>query len=264
MLRQLSCAARIFSQRRIAPRLSMVCALTLILIWLILFWRILLWPCAAPLWPAALVAAWPGKTSHCPPPRQCDRRAHENPKASVQPEHPVDRFQLGGLHQLGMRNCDGDQRPFQLGLPEGEKILQRRKVRKQIVVLPDIGLQQPTVIGTAVENFGRRQAITGELLLEVLRDSALADNALRDRSFRDHQNLLGAFSDEVAFRFVVENATKKDVRRRSAKSGNRFVERARTHSFRRESREPDSTSRTNALFENLDAIRSLITSLNVK
>lgn len=61
------------------------------------------------------------------------------PAPSVQPEHPVDRLDLRRLDQLGMRNSDGDQRPVQLRLPESEEILQRGKVREQIVVLPDVG-----------------------------------------------------------------------------------------------------------------------------
>src|SRR4051812_30115420 len=61
---------------------------------------------------------------------------------SMQPEHPVDRAQFGGLDQPGMRDRDGKQRAIKLFLPEGEEILQRREFRKQIVILPDIGLQQ--------------------------------------------------------------------------------------------------------------------------
>ena len=61
---------------------------------------------------------------------------------SVQPEHAVDGAQFGRLDQLGMRNGDGEQRAFELLLPEREKILQRRKFREQILILPDIGLQQ--------------------------------------------------------------------------------------------------------------------------
>src|SRR5215203_5444700 len=62
--------------------------------------------------------------------------------ASMQPEHAIHRAQLGGLDQLGMRHRHGEQWAIELLLPEGEKILERRKFWKQIVVLPDIGLQQ--------------------------------------------------------------------------------------------------------------------------
>jgi hypothetical protein len=45
----------------------------------------------------------------------------------MQPEDAVDGFDLGRFDQLGMRDRDRYQRPFQLFLPEREKILQRRK-----------------------------------------------------------------------------------------------------------------------------------------
>src|SRR6266545_4932214 len=75
------------------------------------------------------------------------RRAHPCPSyktstLSMQPEHAVDGAQLGGLDQLGVRHRHGEQWAIELLLPEGEEILKRRKFWKQIVVLPDIGLQQ--------------------------------------------------------------------------------------------------------------------------
>ena len=77
----------------------------------------------------------------------------------MQPEHAVDRLDLRRLDQLGMRDGHRDQRPFQLVLPERQEILQRRKFREQVVVLPDVGLQQPEV---------RLPQATLELLLAAL------------------------------------------------------------------------------------------------
>src|SRR5450759_1504927 len=60
--------------------------------------------------------------------------AHPTYSRSMQPEHAVDGPQLGRLDQLGVRNGDGVERAFELLLPEEKKILQRRKIRKQIVI----------------------------------------------------------------------------------------------------------------------------------
>src|ERR1700722_6655434 len=67
-----------------------------------------------------------------------------------------------------MRDRDGEQRSLELLLPEGEKILQRRKIRKQIVILPDVGLQQRGMIRHAIENLRRGQPVTHPLLPKVL------------------------------------------------------------------------------------------------
>src|SRR5438270_7246116 len=62
------------------------------------------------------------------------RRRRVAAVALVQPEHAVDGAQFGRLDQLGMRNGDSEQRAFELFLPEGEKVLQRREIREQIVI----------------------------------------------------------------------------------------------------------------------------------
>src|SRR5262249_11004857 len=54
-------------------------------------------------------------------------------------------------------------------LPEPEESLQLREVGTDIVGLPDIGLEQPRVIGASIQDFGRRQAVAGQLLAKVLR-----------------------------------------------------------------------------------------------
>src|SRR3954469_5336106 len=102
------------------------------------------------------------------------------PAISMQPEHAVDGAQLGRLDQLGMGHRDRIQRTFQLFLPEAEKILQRRKLRKQIVVLPDIGLQQRGMIRHSIKNLSRRQTITQTMLPEIVGNSP---------NPRDHANL---------------------------------------------------------------------------
>src|SRR5258708_30688511 len=58
-----------------------------------------------------------------------------NRARSVQPEDAVDSAQFGRLDQLGMRNGDGEQRAFEILLPEREKILQSLIIQKLFEVL---------------------------------------------------------------------------------------------------------------------------------
>jgi hypothetical protein len=95
----------------------------------------------------------------------------------MQPEHAVDGAQFGGLDQLGVSDRHGEQRSLQRLFPEAEEILQRRKFGKQIVVLPDIGLQQRGMIRHAIENLRRRQPITQHLLPEILGNPNPRDHA---------------------------------------------------------------------------------------
>src|SRR5262249_10799908 len=86
----------------------------------------------------------------------CDRvpsaRLTIRPLSSVQPELAVDRADLGRLDQPGMRHSDRVQRAFQGLQPEIEEFVEHRKCRAEIVILPDIALQQPGVIRPPVEN----------------------------------------------------------------------------------------------------------------
>lgn len=87
---------------------------------------------------------------------------------SMQPEYAVHRAQLGGLDQLGMRHRDRVERAVELLLPECQEILQRRKFRKHVVVLPDIGLEQRRMIRHPIENLCRRQSVSQHLLPEIV------------------------------------------------------------------------------------------------
>ena len=69
----------------------------------------------------------------------------------MQPELAVDRADLGRLDQPRMRHGDRVQRAFQGLQPEIQKFVERRKYRTEIVILPDITLQQPGVIRPPVE-----------------------------------------------------------------------------------------------------------------
>src|SRR5580692_9161427 len=102
---------------------------------------------------------------------------HHTKSVSMQPEYAVDGTQFSGLDQLGMGHRHGEQRSFELFLPEREEILQRRKFREQIVILPDVGLQQRGVIRHAIENLRRRQSVTQRQFPEVLGNPNLRDHA---------------------------------------------------------------------------------------
>jgi hypothetical protein len=58
-------------------------------------------------------------------------------------------------------NANAIKRAVEIGGPEIEKIGELRKARRQIVILPDIALQQSRVIGEAVKDFrrGERKAL---------------------------------------------------------------------------------------------------------
>src|SRR5689334_11181710 len=87
---------------------------------------------------------------------------------SMQPEHAIDGAQFSRLDQLGMRDADGIERALELVLPELQEILERGKFRKQIVVLPDVGLQQRRVIRHPVENLCRGQPVSQRQFPKVL------------------------------------------------------------------------------------------------
>src|SRR5215470_13576193 len=110
--------------------------------------------------------------------RRAEARKSEG--GSMQLENPVHRPQLGRLDQPRMRHGDREQRSLELFLPESEEILQRREFRKQIVILPDVSLQQRRVIRHPIENLRRRQTVTQHLFPEVFGNNP---------NPRDHANL---------------------------------------------------------------------------
>jgi len=89
---------------------------------------------------------------------------------SVQAEFAVDRAQFRRTDQARMGDHDGVDRPLERLLPEREKFLQRGEIREEIVVLPDIGLQEPKVIGTAVKDARCGEALPFQLTPNVLAD----------------------------------------------------------------------------------------------
>ena len=62
---------------------------------------------------------------------------------SVQLELAVDRANFCRLDQARMRHDDRVQWAFELFQPKVQKLVQVRKTGAEIVILPDIGLEQP-------------------------------------------------------------------------------------------------------------------------
>ena len=71
---------------------------------------------------------------------------------SVQDELPVHLAPFIRRDQLLVRVADRVQRPVELGLPEFDEPDQNRKLRRQVVILPDEALQQVRMIGKMIEN----------------------------------------------------------------------------------------------------------------
>src|SRR5262249_50600712 len=69
-----------------------------------------------------------------------------------------------------MRDTHGVQRAFELFLPEGEEAVQFGEFGEEIVVLPDVGLQQPAVVWAPIQDVRGRQTITTDLFTEILRN----------------------------------------------------------------------------------------------
>lgn len=77
-------------------------------------------------------------------------------------------LKFGGLDQFGMRDFDLIQLTFQAGLPKTQKFAQNRKTRSDIQFLPNKALHQFGVIGQAVNNLGRRQAVIVKLFFKTV------------------------------------------------------------------------------------------------
>ena len=59
------------------------------------------------------------------------------------------------------------QRPFELALPELQKIQENREFRGEIIILPDIALEEVLMIRHPIEDGGRGQPVTFKLTDEL-------------------------------------------------------------------------------------------------
>src|SRR5215467_6914907 len=86
----------------------------------------------------------------------------------MQAEFAIHCADLSRLDQARMRDQYRVQRPFELFAPKCEKAMQLGEIGVKVVVLPNVGLQQPEVIGSPVENACGRQPVAFELTPEIL------------------------------------------------------------------------------------------------
>src|SRR5690606_15253506 len=91
-------------------------------------------------------------------------------RTSMDSDDPVDRREFGRPDQARMCNLHRVQGAVQFRPPEIEKPDQDRKIRGDVVLLPDIGLQQARVVWHTIEDLGRRQTVAFELFHEIRRN----------------------------------------------------------------------------------------------
>ena len=70
-----------------------------------------------------------------------------------------DIAQPRGRHEPGLRHPDGGQRPLQIMRPEIQELDQFGIAWRQVVVLPDIGLQNVTEVRHVVGDFRRSSVV---------------------------------------------------------------------------------------------------------
>ena len=81
----------------------------------------------------------------------------------MQLEFRVIMREFARADQFLMGNRDLIKFAFQMRFPETQEFLEHREARRQIELLPDVGLQQGRVIGHVVENFRRGETVIMKL-----------------------------------------------------------------------------------------------------
>jgi hypothetical protein len=99
-----------------------------------------------------------------------DRKKPPQVGRLVETEDAVDRLNLGRLDQFAVRNLDRVQGTLELRLPEVQELLQYREIGENIVILPDVLLQEPPMVGPAIKNMCRREPVPEHLLFKVFGD----------------------------------------------------------------------------------------------
>lgn len=99
--------------------------------------------------------------------RPTTMRTAESHPVLLQPEFAAHRAEIGGSDQILVGDGDPEQLAVELRLPEGEELVELGKARGEIVVLPDVFLQDRGMVGQAVENAGGGQSIARDLAGEV-------------------------------------------------------------------------------------------------
>ena len=73
----------------------------------------------------------------------------------MKPENATHRFDLHRFDEAGMRNSDRMQDTFERFLPKPQKGPHPMEIRVEVVVLPDVALQQPGWSGVPVQDIRR-------------------------------------------------------------------------------------------------------------
>src|SRR6185369_6521225 len=112
---------------------------------------------------------------------------------SVKAELGSQRLQLRRLDEPAVADGDLEEWPIQGARPEIQEALQRREIGEEVVLLPDVALQQARMVGHAVQDLGRRQAITLKLLTELWRrrhgDLTVVQDTANLYAIRDNMKL---------------------------------------------------------------------------
>jgi hypothetical protein len=82
---------------------------------------------------------------------------------SVQPEFALDKPKLLRRDEAPMRDTYAVERPIKIRSPVIEEIDELRKIRGNIVVLPDVALEQPREVRQAIKDFRRGEGKALEL-----------------------------------------------------------------------------------------------------
>jgi hypothetical protein len=86
----------------------------------------------------------------------------------MQAENTVHGKDLGWLDQPRMGNKNGMKRAFEFLLPEVQEPPELRETGVKVILLPHIGLQEPRVVRSPIQNSGRGKTVPLELAPEVL------------------------------------------------------------------------------------------------
>jgi hypothetical protein len=73
----------------------------------------------------------------------------------MKPENATHCFDLDRFNEAGMRNSDRMQGTVERFLPKLQKALQLREMWVEVVVLPDVALQQPGMVRAPVQDIRR-------------------------------------------------------------------------------------------------------------
>jgi hypothetical protein len=85
----------------------------------------------------------------------------------MQSELPIECPDLCGLDELRMADQHAVQRAIESLPPKPKKLEQYRKFWREIVILPDVGLQEARVVGQMIEDPRRGKPLAGELLDKI-------------------------------------------------------------------------------------------------